>query len=230
MKVLITGANRGIGLGLTREYLDRGAHVFAACRRDSEGLFLLQETHGERAVVVPLDVTNPDQIGDARDLVRQHTDSLDILINNAGVLHPSASFRDITGNALMDSLAINTLAPLRIIQYFEDLLVAGESPRIVNITGPTPPISQLPRRGNQTYMVSRYAHNALTRMVALELIDKGVITVAMWPGYVRTDMNGMDPAATPAEEALPQVVDVIAGLTPEHNGSCLLPTGEIYDW
>jgi NAD(P)-dependent dehydrogenase (short-subunit alcohol dehydrogenase family) len=116
------------------------------------------------------------------------------------------------------------------IQRFEDLLAVGTSPRIINITGPTPPITKLPLRNNQIYMVSRYAHNALTKMVALELIEKGIITVGLWPGYIRTDMNQMDADATPPEEGIPPAVDAIESLTLEHNGYCLLADGRVYEW
>jgi NAD(P)-dependent dehydrogenase (short-subunit alcohol dehydrogenase family) len=232
MNVLITGANRGIGLALVREYINRGAQVFTACRSPEQASELkkLQTEQGDHLLLLALDVTDESQIAQARELVGQRTTHLDRLINNAGILRPVESFREITESALMDSFAVNALAPLRMIQHFEDLLAAGSSPRIVNITGPTPPITRLPRRNNQVYMASRYAHNALTKMVALELIEKGIITVALWPGYIRTDMNGMAADATPPQDGIPRAVDVIENLTTEHNGCCLLPDGKLYDW
>jgi NAD(P)-dependent dehydrogenase (short-subunit alcohol dehydrogenase family) len=232
MKVLITGANRGIGLALVQEYVTRGAQVFATCRspEQAHALTALHSKHGDQVIILPLDVTDQVQIDNCFDLVLQHTTSLDRLINNAGILRPVESFRDITESALMESFAVNALAPLRLIQRFEDLLAEGVAPRLVNITGPTPPITKLSRRNNQIYMASRYAHNALTKMVALELIEKGIITAALWPGYIRTDMNNMSPDATPSETGIPLAVNVIESLTTEHNGCCLLPDGKIYEW
>jgi NAD(P)-dependent dehydrogenase (short-subunit alcohol dehydrogenase family) len=78
-------------------------------------------------------------------------------------------------------------------------------------------------------MASRYALNALTKMMALELRALDVLVVALWQGHMRTDMNNMAEAATPPEEALPQVVDLIEHLTWEHAGCCLLLDGVICD-
>jgi NAD(P)-dependent dehydrogenase (short-subunit alcohol dehydrogenase family) len=61
-------------------------------------------------------------------------------------------------------------------------------------------------------------------------IEKGIITVALWPGYIRTDMNQHAPDASSPEEAIPLAVNVIENLTPDHNGCCLLPDGRTYDW
>ena len=232
MRVLVTGANRGIGLGFVREYVKRGAQVFAACRKpdQADALKQLQSEYGDQVVIIPLEVTDQAQIDQCYERVRQLTTSLDCLINNAGILRSVESIREITEQALLESFAVNAVAPLRMIQRFEDLLAAGTSPRIVNITGPTPPITKLPLRNNQIYMTSRYAHNALTKMAALELIERGIITVALWPGYIRTDMNQMSPDATPPEEGIPLAVDVIEGLTLEHNGYCLLSDGRVYEW
>jgi NAD(P)-dependent dehydrogenase (short-subunit alcohol dehydrogenase family) len=99
----------------------------------------------------------------------------------------------------------------------------------VNLTAPTPPISKYPRAVNHAYMASRYALNALTKMIALEWESKGIITVALWPGYISTDMN-RDPAAAPVETAIPLAAQVIDSLTADHNGCCLLPDGTRYDW
>jgi NAD(P)-dependent dehydrogenase (short-subunit alcohol dehydrogenase family) len=153
MKVLITGANRGIGLGFVREYVNRGALVFVSCRKPEQAdeLKSLQAESSDQMIILPLDVTDQPQIDQCYNRVREQTGSLDRLINNAGILHPVESFRDITTSALMESFAVNAVSPLSLIQRFEDVLARGVSPRIVNITGPTPPISKLPRRNNQVY-------------------------------------------------------------------------------
>jgi NAD(P)-dependent dehydrogenase (short-subunit alcohol dehydrogenase family) len=232
MKVLITGANRGIGLGFAQEYAKRGAHIFAACRKPEQASKLkeLQARYRDQVIVVPLDITDQAQIAQCYHLVSQHTTSLDRIINNAGILRSVESFREITMSDLMESFAVNAAAPLHIIQQFEDMLAAGSAPRLINITGPTPSITKLSRRNNHIYLASRYAHNALTKMVALELIEKGIVTIALWPGFIQTDMNQQHPEATPPEEGIPLAVNVIEHLTTEHNGSCLLPDGSIYEW
>lgn len=231
-QVFITGANRGIGLALTREYLNRGAKVFAACRDPEHAAALhdLVNQCGHQIVIVPLEVTDAAQIDQCYAAVKAHTSGLDVLINNAGIFRPADDFTQITAEALIDSFAVNAVAPVRIIQRFADMVAAGTHPRIVNITGPTPPISKLPRRGNHIYLASRYASNALTKMVALDLADRGIITVALWPGFIRTDMNNHNPEAAPPEEGIIPAVNVIEALTMEHNGCCLLNDGSVYEW
>ena len=231
-QVFITGANRGIGLALTREYLNRGAKVFAACRDPEHATALhdLVDQCGDQIVIIPLEVTDAASIEAAHKAVQTHTSSLDVLINNAGILWPADDFTQVTAEALMDSFAVNAVAPLRIIQRFAEMVAAGTTPRIVNITGPTPPISKLSHRGNYIYLTSRYASNALTKMVALDLADRGIITVALWPGFIQTDMNNHNPEAALPEEGIIPAVNVIEGLTLEHNGCCLLNDGRVYEW
>lgn len=230
--VLITGTNRGIGLGFVREYLARGTHVFAACRVPDEAIHLqqLKQTHGNQLTLIPMEVTNPDDIQAAARRVQAETSALDILINNAGVFFPSKSFNDLSPEALARSFAVNSIAPLQVIGQFLPLLQNSSAPTIVNITMPTRPLSKLQRTEHHGYIASRYALNALTKMLALELKAQGVTVVALWPGYLQTDMNNMAAEATPPEQALPQVVDLIERLTLEQTGTCLLPDGTTFDW
>jgi len=226
-EVLVTGASRGIGLAFTEHYLAGGDRVFACCRAPAAAA-RLQELAAEHPAltVVPMDVTEPDQVDAARDLVAARCGGgLDLLINNAGILRSVASFRDVEERDFLDSMRVNALAPLRVIRAFEGLLRGGRRPRIVNLTAPVRPIAEIARAAQHTYLASRYALNALTRMVAIELADSGIVTVALWPGYIRTDMNGHAADAEPAAEAVPKAAAVIAASTADDNGWCLLPDG-----
>jgi len=231
-RIMVTGANRGIGLGFVRVYLERGDQVFAGCRRPTAAAALgdLARQMPGRCTIVALDVTSEPDIVDAADQVGQHTDAIDVLINNAGVFFPSTSLAEIDAEELISSVAVNALGPLLVSRAFMPLLEAGTRPRVVNITAPTRPLTDLTATGNHSYVASRYAANALTRMMADELGDRGIITVALWPGYLRTDMNGMDERATPPEDALPAVVDVIDDLDLAASGTCLLPDGATHPW
>jgi NAD(P)-dependent dehydrogenase (short-subunit alcohol dehydrogenase family) len=232
LSIFITGTNRGIGLAFVREYLARGERVFAACRvpTAASNLQQLEQRYGDRLILLPLDVTNPTAIQEATQRIQQETLALDILINNAGVFFPSTSIADLRPESLRQSFAVNSSAPLLVSQQLLPLLQNSTAPRIINITAPTRPLSQLQRTEHHSYLASRYALNALTKMMALELRALGVLVVALWPGYLRTDMNNMDQAATPPEQALPQVIDLINHLTWEQTGCCLLPDGKIFEW
>jgi NAD(P)-dependent dehydrogenase (short-subunit alcohol dehydrogenase family) len=230
--ILITGTNRGIGLAFVREYLARGEHVFAACRMPEAASHLqqLKQNYGDQLILISLDVTEPAALQDAVQQIQQKTSTLDILINNAGVFFPSTSIADLRLETLTQSFAVNSIAPLLVSQQVLPLLQTSASPKIVNVTAPTRPLSQLQRTEHHSYMASRYALNALTKMMALELQSLGILVVALWPGYLRTDMNNMAEDATPPEEALPQVIDLINNLTWEHTGCCLLPDGQSFEW
>jgi NAD(P)-dependent dehydrogenase (short-subunit alcohol dehydrogenase family) len=170
LSIFITGTNRGIGLAFVREYLARGELVFAACRLPAAASHLqqLKQIYGNQLVLLRLDVTDPTGLKAAAERIQQHISSLDILINNAGVFFPSTSISDLHPEALTESFAVNSIAPLLVSQRFLLLLRTSSSPKIVNITAPTRPLSQLERTEHHSYVASRYALNALTKMMALE--------------------------------------------------------------
>jgi NAD(P)-dependent dehydrogenase (short-subunit alcohol dehydrogenase family) len=230
--VLITGANRGIGLAFVRAYLNAGHCVIAACRAPEQAASLheLRSQYGENLTILAMDVTNSEQIAACAAEVRQRFGALHVLINNAGILRPSSQFADITAQDLMDSFQVNAIAPVLVAQAFADLLAAGAPSTLVNITMPTPPISKWWRTENQIYVTSRYALNALTKMMSLELIRRGIITVGMYPGYIQTDMNNYSEQAAPADAAIPPLLKTIEALTPDQNGMAILPNGQQYEW
>lgn len=230
--VVITGANRGVGLGLARAFLARGDRVVATCRQPGEAPALgdLQRLHGERLHTVVLDVEDGASIAHAGQELARLVPALDVLVNNAGVFAPSKGFSEVSADALARSFAVNTIAPLRMAQALLPLLRGGERPRIVNITMPTRPIGQLQRTEHHAYAASRYALNALTRMMALQLAPSGVTVVGLWPGYVRSDMNGHAADAADPDAALPPVAELIAGLDARVSGQCLLPDGRAFEW
>jgi NAD(P)-dependent dehydrogenase (short-subunit alcohol dehydrogenase family) len=190
----------------------------------------LKQRYGNQLLLIRLDVTEPNALQAAVDTVRHDTSSLDLLINNAGVFFPSTGIADLRLASLTQSFAVNSIAPLLVSQQFLPLLQASSSPKIINVAASTRPLSQLQQTEHHSYVSSRYALNALTKMMALELHALGVLVVALGPGYLRTDVNNMAEAAIPLEEALPQVVELIENLTWQHAGCCLLPDGQVVAW
>src|SRR4051812_6574613 len=120
-RVLVTGASRGIGLEFVRQFLERGDHVFAACR-DPESAYGLHELDSERLHLITLDVTEQYSIETSYAVVRSQTDALDVLINNAGVLLDDDYLGTLTFDNLMYTLRVNAVAPILIAQRYLDLL------------------------------------------------------------------------------------------------------------
>jgi NAD(P)-dependent dehydrogenase (short-subunit alcohol dehydrogenase family) len=231
--VFITGANRGIGLALTKAFLDGDYLVIASCRVPEQAVALqaLQAAKPARLHIVELDVVQPDSLTNLPAAVEKISDQIDVLINNAGVLLPSNNFSQISAASLRQSFEVNSIAPIMVWQTLLPLLQKAVLPRVVNITMPTQALSALQNRtSNHHYIASRYALNALVKMAAAELGQAGIVTIALYPGYIQTDMNQHDTKAEPAETAVSKLVPLIANLTAEHNGLCLMPDGSSFDW
>ena len=230
--VLITGSNRGIGLAFVSEYLQRGSRVIATCRQPSQAskLHELQQDHGDALIILPMDVADPQQIAACQAEVSNRIDALHLLINNAGILRQTERLAEIEMHDLMDSFQVNAAGPVIVAKAFVELLRAGAPSKLVNITMPTQPISKLDRTENHPYIVSRYALNSLTKMLALELAAFGITTIGLYPGMIQTDMNQYSAEAEPAAEGIPKAVSAIENITPDQNGLAILPDGTIYDW
>ena len=230
--VLVTGANRGIGLAFVSAYLQRGSRVFATCRQPSQAnqLHELQHSYGEALTILPMDVTDPQQIEACQVEVARRVDALYLLVNNAGILRPAGQLAQLEMHDLLESFQINAAGPVIVAKAFLKLLHHGAPSKLVNITMPTQPISKLMRTENHPYIASRYALNSLTKMLALELKEYGITTIGLYPGMIQTDMNGYSPQAVPADEGIPKVVNVIQGVSPEQNGLAILDDGTVYDW
>ena len=230
--VLVTGANRGIGLAFVSEYLQRADLVIATCRHPSEANHLheLQHRYPDALIILPMDVTNPQQIATCQAEVARRLDSLHLLINNAGILRQVERLAQIEMHDLMESFQVNAAGPVMVARAFVELLRAGAPSKVVNITMPTPPISKWSWAENQIYVASRYALNSLTKMMAVELGELGITTIGLYPGMIQTDMNGYSPAAIPAAEGIPKAVSMIQSITPDQNGLAFLPDGTVYDW
>lgn len=230
--VLVTGANRGIGLAFVSEYLQRGSRVIATCRQPSQAkqLHELQQTYGEALIILQMDVADPQQIAACQAEVAKRVDALHLLINNAGVLRQSKRLAEIEMHDLLYSFQINAAGPVMVAKAFLELLRAGAPSELVNITMPTQPISKLDRTENHPYIASRYALNSLTKMLAIELAEFGITTIGLYPGMIQTDMNGYSVEAIPAAEGIPIAVNTIESITPDQNGLAILPDGSIYNW
>lgn len=230
-RVLITGANRGIGLEFARQYAVRGAMVFAGCRCPEQATDLrqLSDHHPGQLVILPLVITDQASIERSAAIVSGQADGLDILINNAGQFPRGERPGILEAEVMLDSFAVNSVAPLMVAQAYLDLLKAGSNPRIVNITSQLGSLARKQSGGNYSYCASKAALNMLTRALAFDVRAMGITAMMMHPGWVKTDMGGSGASLTP-QEAVQGMIRVIDGLTPQDVGRFLQWNGAELPW
>ncbi len=213
--ILITGANRGIGLALTREYLTRGQAVYAACRRVDEAFELTklaQHPHGQLNIV-ELDVADDASPVRAAQTISRRTAAIDILINNAGRGDlKDGSLEALDPSAMLGLLNVNTVGPLRVTKAMLPLLQKSAGAKVVNISSGLGGIGGISSCQSLAYGPSKAALNHLTRSLAFELRPRNIIVAAVSPGWVRTDMGGPNAPLSPEESAagLARVIDRLA--------------------
>lgn len=233
-RVLITGANRGIGLALARQYLARGDRVFAAVRRPDAAadLHTLAAQYGDRLFITALDVRDVDSIAACADAVRARTDALDILLNNAGInpeYDPYETFGRLEAAAMLEVLHTNSVAPMLVAQAVYDLLKRGDRPRIANFSSDMGSLTWKTSGGSLSYCASKAALNMFTRGLAPTAIRDGVIAIALDPGWVQTDMGGPGAEITPDASAM-GIINVLDNLTRADAGRYLNYAGDENPW
>ena len=199
---LVTGASRGIGFSVALALAGAGAHVIATARTQS-GLEDLDDAirkQGGSATLVPMDMASADGIEKLAEAVQQRWGKLDILVVNAGVLGMLTPAAQIPAKVWNEVLAINLLAPARLIRAFEALLKASDAGRAVFTTSGIG--SQRSRAYWAAYGASKAGLDALVKSWAMELSGSSVRANLLDPGRVRTRMRakavpGEDPQSLP---------------------------------
>ncbi len=220
--VLITGANRGIGLALTQRYAARGDRVIAVCRQSSEAL---EQTGAQ--VESGVDVI--DDAALAALAQRLAGTPLDTLVLNAGILAREALGRidDAGFDSMRRQFEVNALGPLRVVQALLDRINDGA--RIGIITSRMGSIADNSSGGRYGYRASKAAVNAIGRSLAVDLRPRGIAVFLLHPGYVATDMVGGTGDVTP-EHAAGQLIERLDTLTLEDSGTFWHANGSPLPW
>jgi NAD(P)-dependent dehydrogenase (short-subunit alcohol dehydrogenase family) len=236
-RIFITGAGRGIGLELARQYVQRGDRVLAGCRSPERApaLHELLEQHGSSLSVIPLEVTDTNSIVQAVRQAGSVVDGLDVLINNAAINPGDAQSMGPDGQPILDAsqaveiLRVNSVAPVVVAQSFLALLRRGTNPRVVNISSGAGSLTRKTDGGDYIYPASKTALNMFTRVLAGNMRGEGVTAVMINPGWVKTDMGGPNARLEPSESAR-GLLAVIDGLTPADSGRFLSYDGSEAPW
>lgn len=227
--ILITGANRGIGLEFVRQYADAGATIHACARKPAEAAALadIAAKSGGRVQVHALDVADFAAIDSlARDL---RDVPIDLLINNAGVYGPpSQTAADFDADGWLATFRVNTLAPMRMVQAFLPHLRASKGKTVATITSEMGSIANH-AGGYYAYRSAKAALNSAMRGLSVDLKKDGLVLVVMHPGWVKTDMGGASAPLEP-EDSVRDMRGVIAGLGAGDNGRFFNYDGSELPW
>jgi NAD(P)-dependent dehydrogenase (short-subunit alcohol dehydrogenase family) len=198
--VLITGANRSIGLEIAKQLSQKGLFVYLGSRDLEKGETIakeLVEKGFQNIKAIEIDVTNPESISEAKNIVEKEQGKLDILINNAGILGINPQTASETSIAdIQNVFDTNFFGVISVTQVFLDLLKKSDSPRISNITSGlgsltlhSDPAWKYYNVKSAAYGTSKSALNAYTIVLAYELKDVKFKVNAIDPGYTATDFN-----------------------------------------
>lgn len=221
--VLITGANRGLGLEYARQYAEKGFHVIGTARSPEEA----DELRAVGAEVHALDVTSQTSV----DALASALDGrpIDILINNAGYFNrEDTTLETASAEIFMRTMDINAAGPLRVTQALIPNLKTGTTKKVISMSSQ---LGSIERSSGQwyAYRASKTALNQINRIWSEEFANDGFTFVVVHPGWVQTDMGGPNATYTP-EQSVAGLIGVIDGLTSEDNGAFYDLNGDTIPW
>jgi NAD(P)-dependent dehydrogenase (short-subunit alcohol dehydrogenase family) len=221
--VLVTGANRGLGLEFARQYAADGWHVIACCRDPREA----PELKKLKAEVHALDVTSQDAIDQLAQALKGKP--IDVLLNNAGMHGDRRSFGETDVALWKQIFAVNTIAPYQVLAALLENVVASVQKKVVNISSRVGSIGDGPGGGNYAYRSSKTALNMVMVNAAHELKNHGITILLIHPGWVQTDMGGSSAPVT-IEQSITGVRRIIDKASPAETGHFYDYTGRQLSW
>ncbi len=218
--VLVTGCNRGIGLELARQLVERGDSVIGVCREPSEEL----QASGA-SIISGIDVGDGASMPALQAAVGdQH---IDVIINNAGILRRDNALGDIDYENMLEQYRVNTLGPLRVTEALRNNLTEGS--KVAIVTSRVGSIEDNSSGGNYGYRASKAAVNMIGTNLMHELRPLGIAVALLHPGYVRTDMTGGQ-GMTTAPVSAAGLIERIDELTLETSGGFWHAEGYELPW
>ena len=233
---LVTGANRGLGLEFTKQILQAGHNVYAACRNinDIEDLDLLFAEYKNKLIVVNLDINDHDSILSLSNRLKDV--SIDVMINNAGTIGPLPYFENtfkqhygtIDYDVWSDVFKTNLFGPVKMAETFLENIENGNDKKMIFISSVVGSIADDHQKAF-AYATSKTALNKSVALLADILKEKEVKVLAMCPGYVKTRMNGGGANLEP-EESIEGMLEQIEKLDIDSSGSFVRYNGESINW
>lgn len=189
---LVTGANRGIGLEICRQLIRENIFVILTARDESKGKAAAKSLNeNENSIIFhQLDLVSNDRILNIEEFVKSKFGRIDILINNAGILiDENQSALEVNMDIIKNTFESNLIGPYKLIQSFIPLMKKNNYGRIVNMSSGMGAFNEM-NGGYAGYRISKTALNAMTKILASELVGTNILINTMSPGWVKTDMGG----------------------------------------
>lgn len=229
-RALVTGANRGIGLEVVRQLLKQNFQVILACRNSKLGEEAAQSIGklSSNVTILELDISKQDSIDSCGEKFSERFDSLDVLVNNAGILLDASETILSVGEAVIEkTINTNSIGPLRVTRAFLPDLKKSADARVINVSSLA---GQLKDMGSwaPAYSISKTTLNAVTCLLSNELSPHGIKVNSVSPGWIRTEMGGQDAPGT-LEEGADTIVWLATKAPAELTGKFLRDREET-DW
>jgi NAD(P)-dependent dehydrogenase (short-subunit alcohol dehydrogenase family) len=226
--IMITSANRGLGLEFARQYAADGWRIFAACRNPHAAADLRDLARAGPVTIFPMDVTDPQSIERAKAGLAE--EAIDVLINSAGIVgKQNQRAGNVDYEVWKQVLDVNTLGPLRVTEAFTDQIARGERKLVVTITSGMGSLADNISGGAIPYRSSKAAVNMAMRSAAIDLAPRGIACVLVNPGWVKTDMGGQGAPLT-ATESVAALKRLIASIGLAQSGKFFNYDGREYPW
>ncbi|HBS42502.1 MAG TPA: short-chain dehydrogenase [Oceanospirillales bacterium] len=220
--IIITGANRGIGLALARLYEARGDSVTAICREGNDDIEAVADQ-----VIAGIDVTDETQLPGVMNVLHALIDGpVDVLINNAGVFR-NETLDNMDTASIREQFEVNTLAPLMLTYHIKELM--GEGGKVANITSRMGSIEDNTSGAYYGYRASKAALNAIGKSLAIDLKGQGIAVAQIHPGFVQTRMVNFSGDITP-EQAASGIAARIDELNLDNSGRFWHSNGQSLPW
>ncbi|XP_035735517.1 C-factor-like [Vespa mandarinia] len=245
--ILITGSNRGLGLGLVKHLVQLPKppeNIFATCRDLNKATELKKLAETSRNIhIIEIDLTNTSNYQKIVNTVKEKVGSagLNVLFNNAGISQKFTRLGMVKKENLTNTFLINTVAPIMLAKTLLPLIkIAAKNndiekgmninrAAIINMTSILGSITQNDQGGFYSYRCSKAALNAATKSMSIDLKDDGILVVCLHPGWVRTDMGGNN-APLDIDTSISSILNVMETLSEKHTGSFLQYNGTTLPW
>ena len=229
-KILVTGANRGLGLGLVKKFLKNNEKVICTTRNISKSkeLILCKKKYNDNLEICELELLDKESPNILSNFLGN--EPIDLFINNAGVIgHSAQHFKSVSLNHWLDVLKVNLIAPLLITQSIIKNIEKSSERKIYFISSKVGSIEDNKSGGMYIYRSSKTALNQVVKSLSIDLKPLGISVISLHPGWVRTEMGGPN-ALISVEESVNGMVDVIYNTSIVNSGEFINYDGTRLPW